>query len=218
LLSILTIYPLFRLFSVPLALLLLAAGIGACSSERKSVLGRTYQNIVARDNGYFLAREKLRATEATLYASRLNDYNRVLPLFPTLDEATVAKITADLDDIIKKASLPIQHQAGSAWTDDSYLVIGRARFYKQEYDEAAKTFRYINGSSEDANVKQEALIWLMRTYLALKEYDNAAAVSDVLDKEEGPHDRAGPRSHSEREKCRAGRSKKHGRAALHRYR
>lgn len=185
LLSILTTTPLIRLLSFPLALLLLIAGLGACSSERRSVVGRTYQNIVARDNGYFLAREKLRATETALYAARLNDYNRFLPLFPTLDDATVAKLTADLDDIIKKASLPIQHQAGSAWTDDSYLVIGRARFYKKEYDEAAKTFRYINGSSEDATVKQEALIWLMRTYLALKEYDNAAAVSDVLDKEEG---------------------------------
>lgn len=149
------------------------------------MVGRTYQNIVARDNGFFLAREKLRATEATLYAARINDYNRFLPLFPTLDDATVTKITADLDDIIKKASLPLQYQPGSAWTDDSYLVIGKARFYKKEFEEAAKTFRYINGSSEDAMVKQEALIWLMRTYLALKEYDNAAAVSDVLDKEEG---------------------------------
>ncbi len=149
------------------------------------MVGRTYQNIVARDNGYFLAREKMRATEATLYAARINDYNRFLPLFPTLDDATVTKITADLDDIIKKASLPLQYQPGSTWTDDSYLVIGKARYYKKEYAEAAKTFRYINGSSEDATVKQEALIWLMRTYLALKEYDNAAAVSDVLDKEEG---------------------------------
>ncbi|MBC6608607.1 tetratricopeptide repeat protein [Hymenobacter sp. BT188] len=178
--------PLFRLFSIPLALLLLlVAGMAACSSERKSVVGRTYRNIVARDNGFFLAREKMRTTEATLYAARINDYNRFLPLFPTLDDATVTKITADLDDIIKKASLPLQYQPGSAWTDDSYLVIGKARYYKKEYEEAAKTFRYINGSSEDATVKQEALIWLMRTYLAQKEYDNAAAVSDVLDKEEG---------------------------------
>ncbi|WP_084443859.1 type IX secretion system periplasmic lipoprotein PorW/SprE [Hymenobacter roseosalivarius] len=176
---------LFRLLLIPLTLLLLVAGIVACSSERKSVVGRTYQNIVARDNGFFLAREKMRATEVALYAARLNDYNRFLPLFPTLDDATVTKLTADLDDIIKKASLPLQYQAGSAWTDDSYLVIGKARYYKKEYEEAAKTFRYINGSSEDSDVKQEALIWLMRTYLAQKEYDNAAAVSDVLDKEEG---------------------------------
>ncbi|PJJ48634.1 type IX secretion system periplasmic lipoprotein PorW/SprE [Hymenobacter chitinivorans] len=177
-----TQYPLFRLLFAPVALLL---GVAACSSERKSLVGHAYENVVARDNGFFLAREKLRATEETLYKARVNDYNRVLPLFPTLDDATVGRVTADLDDIIKKASLPIQHRPGSDWTDDSYLVIGKARFYKKEYEDAGKTFKYVNTTTKDPNAKHEALIWLMRTFLALKEYDNAAAVSDILDKEQG---------------------------------
>ncbi|GAA4002352.1 hypothetical protein GCM10022408_12170 [Hymenobacter fastidiosus] len=159
--------------------------VGACSSERKSIIGHGYENIVARDNGFFLAREKLAATEATLYAARVNDYNRVLPLFPTLDDATVARVTADLDDIIKKASLPIQHRPGSEWTDNSYLLIGQARYYKKEFEDAGKTFKYVNTTSKDPNAKHEALIWLMRTFLATKELENAAAVSDLLDKEQG---------------------------------
>jgi TolA-binding protein len=85
-------------------------------------------------------------------------------------------VTADLDDIIKKASLPIQHRPGSDWTDDSYVLIGKARYYKKEYEDAGKTFKYVNSTSKDANAKHEALIWLMRTFLALKEYENAAAV------------------------------------------
>jgi hypothetical protein len=153
----LTKYPLFRLLYVPVVLLL-AAAVGACSSERKSIIGHGYENIVARDNGFFLAREKLRATEAELYKARVNDYNRVLPLFPTLDDATVGKATADLDDIIKKASLPIQHRPGSDWTDDSYLLIGKARYYKKEFEDAGKTFKYVNTTSKDANAKHEALI------------------------------------------------------------
>ncbi|TGE26339.1 tetratricopeptide repeat protein [Hymenobacter metallicola] len=165
-------------------------GVGACSSERKSVVGHAYENIVARDNGFFLAREKLRATEETLYKGRVNDYNRVLPLFPTLDDATVARVTADLDDIIKKASIPIQHRPGSDWTDDSYLLIGKARYYKKEYEDAGKTFKYVNTTSKSLNTKHEALIWLMRTFLALKEYENAAAVSDILDKEKGVEENA----------------------------
>ena len=179
-----TKYPPFRLLYVPLGLLL-AVAIAACSSERKSIIGHGYENIVARDNGFFLAREKLRATETTLYAARVNDYNRVLPLFPTLDDATVARVTADLDDIIKKASLPIQHRPGSDWTDDSYLLIGKARYYKKEYEDAGKTFKYVNTTSKDLNAKHEALIWLMRTFLATKELQSAAAVSDLLDKEQG---------------------------------
>ncbi|MBX0292721.1 hypothetical protein K3G63_19910 [Hymenobacter sp. HSC-4F20] len=174
-----------RLLSAPAAALLLAAGVAGCASERPSLIGHAYDNVVARDNAYFLAREKMLATEATLYKARINDYNRVLPLFPTLDDATVARVTADLEDIIKKASLPIQHRPGSDWTDDSYILVGKARFYKKEYEDAAKTFKYVNTTSKDANARHEALIWLMRTFLATKELDNAAAVSDILDKEQG---------------------------------
>ncbi|GGG45805.1 hypothetical protein GCM10011378_22500 [Hymenobacter glacieicola] len=175
-----------RLLSAPTAaFLLLAAGLAGCASERPSLIGHAYDNVVARDNAYFLAREKMLATEATLYKARVNDYNRVLPLFPTLTDATVTTVTADLDDIIKKASLPIQHRPGSDWTDDSYLLVGKARYYKREYEDAAKTFKYINTTSKDSNARHEALIWLMRTFLATKELENAAAVSDLLDKEQG---------------------------------
>lgn len=178
-------YLLFRLLSAPVAALLLAAGVGGCASERRSVVGHAYDNVVARDNAYFLAREKMRAVEATLYKGRQNDYNRVLPLFPTLDEAAVAKVSADLEDIVKKSSLPIQHRPGSDWTDDAYVLIGKSRYYKMEYEDAAKTFKYVNSTSKNPNAKHEALIWLMRTFVATKELDNAKAVSDLLDKEEG---------------------------------
>lgn len=177
---------LFRLVSVPGAALLLVASLIGCSSERRSLLGHTYDNIAARDNAYFLAREKMKTSELSLLEkSRVNDYNRVLPLFPTLDEATVGRIAADMEDIIKKASLPIQHRPGSDWTDDSYILIGKARYYKAEYEEAAKTFKYVNTTSQDPNARHEALIWLMRTFLATKELESASAVSDILDKEEG---------------------------------
>lgn len=149
------------------------------------MVGHAYDNVVARDNGYFLGREKLRTVEAKLYAARQNDYNRTLPLFPTLDEATVATVATDLEDVVKKASLPIQYRSASDWTDDAYILIGKSRFYKMEYEDAAKTFKYVNSTSKDPNAKHEALIWLMRTFLATKELENAKAVSDVLDKEQG---------------------------------
>ncbi|MBC6991466.1 tetratricopeptide repeat protein [Hymenobacter sp. BT491] len=186
----LTKHSLLRLLLVAAAFGLGVIGMVACSSERKSFTGRAYENVVARDNGYFLAREKLRAVEEILYKGRVNDYNRILPLFPTLDDASVAKVTADLDDIIKKASIPIQHRPGSDWTDDSYIVIGKARYYKKEYEDAIKTFKYVNTTSQDANAKHQALIWLMRSFIATKEYESAGAVSDILDREQGTEQNA----------------------------
>jgi tetratricopeptide (TPR) repeat protein len=159
-------------------------GVAGCASD-KSLVSHTLNNVAARDNGFFLAREKLAATEDLLYKGRVNDYNRVLPLFPTLDSSTVRATRADLNDIIKKASLPIQHRPGSDWTDDAYLLVGWARFYKMEFDDAVLTFKYVNSTSKDPFAKQEALIGLMRSFLVLKQLDNAKAVSDLLDREMG---------------------------------
>ncbi|MBO2029947.1 hypothetical protein J4D99_00980 [Siccationidurans ginsengisoli] len=162
----------------------LGVSAASCASD-KSILSHALNNVAARDNGFFLAREKLWATEATLYKGRNDDYNRVLPLYPTLDSTTVRATRADLNDIIKKASLPIQHRAGSDWTDDAYLLVGWSRYYKMEFDDAALTFKYVNSTSRDPFAKQEALIGLMRTFLITKQLDNAKAVSDLLDKEVG---------------------------------
>lgn len=159
--------------------------LSGCSAERHNVVARTYQNITARDNGYFLAREKMRAEEAKLYKERPNDYNRVLPLFPVVDSIKAIQLTTAMDEVTKKASLPIQRRGSSDWTDDAYILIGKTRFYKREFEDATKTFKYVNTTSKDPNARHEALIWLMRTYMVTKEWDNAAAVSDLLDKEEG---------------------------------
>ncbi len=168
------------------ALLLGLLGLAAagCASD-KNLVAHAVNNVAARDNAYFLAREKLHATEGKLYEGRVNDYNQTLPLFPTLDSGTVRANRADLNDIIKKASMPIQHRPGSDWTDDAYVLVGWARFYQMQFDDAVQTFKYVNSTSKDANAQHEALIGLMRTFVAKGEFESAKAVSDLLDKETG---------------------------------
>jgi tetratricopeptide (TPR) repeat protein len=165
-------------------LVLLGLGAAGCASD-KNLVSHAFNNVAARDNAYFLAREKLRGLEDKLYAGRINDYNQTLPLFPTLDSASVKANRPDLNEIIKKASMPIQHRPGSDWTDDAYILVGWSRFYQMQFDDAALTFKYVNSTSKDANAKHEALIGLMRTFVAQGELESAKAVSDLLDKEEG---------------------------------
>ena len=166
-------------------LVLLGLGAAGCASD-KNIVSHAFNNVAARDNAFFIAREKLRGLEDKLYATaRPNDYNQPLPLFPTLDSASVKASRADLNDIIKRASMPIQHRPGSDWTDDAYVLVGWARFYLMQFDDAALTFKYVNSTSKDDNAKHEALIGLMRTFMAQGELENAKAVSDLLDKEQG---------------------------------
>ncbi|GAA4046112.1 hypothetical protein GCM10022409_35230 [Hymenobacter glaciei] len=160
-------------------------GAAGCASD-KNIVSHAFNNVAARDNAYFIAREKLRGLEDKLYTtSRPNDYNQPLALFPTLDSASVRASRADLTDIIKRASMPIQHRPGSDWTDDAYILVGWSRFYLMQFDDAALTFKYVNSTSKDDNAKHEALIGLMRTFTAQGELESAKAVSDLLDKEQG---------------------------------
>ncbi|MDO7848775.1 hypothetical protein Q5H92_20585 [Hymenobacter sp. M29] len=167
-----------------LLVFLIGVGVAGCASD-KNLVAHAFNNVAARDNAYFLARQKLLLTEDKLYAGRINDYNQTLPLFPSLDSGTVRASRADLNDVIKKASMPIQNRPGSDWTDDAYIVVGWARFYEMQFDDAALTFKYVNSTSKDANAKHEALIGLMRTFVAQGEMESAKAVSDLLDKEQG---------------------------------
>ncbi len=159
--------------------------VGACSAERQGPVARAYHNLAARDNAYFMGREKLKAVEAALLKGMVSDYNKVLPVLVPVTEQTATGVSADLEDIVKKASLPIARHKKSNWTDDAYLLVGKARYYKAEFDEAEKVFKYVNTTGKEPNVRHAALVWLMRTFIQEKQYDNAVAVSDLLNKERG---------------------------------
>lgn len=154
-----------------------------CSVERSNPLSKTYHNTTARYNGYFLAREKLRAVEEALQTQMQYDYNQAIPIYPTIDSTTAKAAAADLEDIVKKASFPIQYHKNSKWIDDSYILIGRARYYQLDFADAARTFKYANTISKDKDARHEALVWLMRTYLQMEEEDNANQVSELLRRE-----------------------------------
>ncbi|MBC5775814.1 tetratricopeptide repeat protein [Pontibacter sp. KCTC 32443] len=166
-----------------LLILLVALLLGACSVERNNPLSKTYHNTTARYNGYFLAREKLRAIEEALQAQMQYDYNQFIPIYPTIDSTTAKAAAADLEDVVKKASFPIQYHKNSKWIDDSYILIGRARYYQLDFPDAARTFKYTNTISKDKDARHEALVWLMRTYLQMGELDNANQVSELLRRE-----------------------------------
>jgi tetratricopeptide (TPR) repeat protein len=181
----------------------LTVGISACSVEHNNALSKNYHNVLARYNGYFLAREKMKEVEASFIKSNIDNYDRVLDVFPLVTEAGSKGASAALEEIVKKASIPIQRHKNSQWVDDSYNLIGRARFYQQDYENAVQTFKYVisnqmakekNTPSEAKNGKDEmhtALIWLMRTYINTEEFDKVLAADEMLKKEtlNGPNTR-----------------------------
>lgn len=138
----------------------------------------------ARYNGYFYANQYIEEVYQSLEDGYDYNFNAVLKVFPDIDSGTVQGNEEKLDDAFKKASQVIEWYKTSDWTDDSYLLIGKIRHLRGQFQYAVETFQYINQVSKDDGARQAALIALMRTYMDMSEMDNAADVSNYLSLEE----------------------------------
>ncbi|MDX1628010.1 MAG: tetratricopeptide repeat protein [Fulvivirga sp.] len=167
--------------------LFLTLGVGillaSCSAERKNILSKAYHNTTAHFNAYFYARERIEEIEVIVENNYENDYNKILNIYPEIDSTLASSYQTQIEDCIKKASIAIQRHKNSRWVDDSYILIGLARFYDLDYVNAIKTFKFVNTESEDDAARHEALAHLLRTFTDAGEYSNAIAVSDYLKKE-----------------------------------
>ena len=90
---------------------------------------------------------------------------------------------AELEDVIKKASIVIQYHENSKWVDDSYNLIGLARMYGYDFPNAITTFKYVNTKGDDVNAKHWAIVNLMRTFIENNEFANAEEASNYLESE-----------------------------------
>lgn len=173
--------------SIPFTFFLLLIAVGvtsvSCSQESNSFVARTYHNLLARDNPFFLARERMKLIEVKVYDLKEDNYNVILHPMPPLDTNKTKALASQLDDIIKKASIPIRRHKNSDYVDDSYILVGRCRMYKGQFKMGIDTYKYMNANGKDDDDKIEGLIYLMRAYIAANQYDNAKTVSDYIEKQ-----------------------------------
>ena len=166
-----------------LFLYLILLGLISCSQDNTSFLGRGYHNTTAHYNAYYLAREKMKEVDLTIKTSQKDDYSKVLDVVTPITKETKGSVNANLEYIIKKAALPIKRHRNSKWVDDSYILVGKSRFYGGDYQLAIETFKYVNAKSEEPDSKHKALNLLMRTFIDSGSMDNATAVFDYLKKQ-----------------------------------
>ena len=161
----------------------IAVFICSCAAEKNNVMSNSYHNMTAHYNAYFIALEHIKSIEQTIADQYEWNYNLILPVFAQFDSTSANSFTDQIEDCVEKASLAIQRHKGSKWEDDSYVLVGKARFYSLDYPNAVETFKYVNTKGKDDDAKHEALVALMRTFVEYKESNNAIAVSDYLKKE-----------------------------------
>ncbi|GHE54206.1 type IX secretion system periplasmic lipoprotein PorW/SprE [Roseivirga thermotolerans] len=156
--------------------LLLIIALWGCNSKG-------YQNLNARYNGYFYADQYLNEVYQAFEERYAYNFDEILRIFPQIDSAIVKSNKEKLDDAFKKSSQTIEWWKASDWVDDSYLIIGKIRYLRAQWQFAIETFQYINQNSNDDPTRQKALIALMRTYMDMGNYDQAEEVAGFLDLE-----------------------------------
>jgi len=155
----------------------------SCSSNQNTITSDVYHNTTARFNGYFYAKEKVREVEKKILKSLDDDPNMILRLYPKLDTVLAKTYTKDTEEIIKMASISIQRHPNSRWLDNDYLLVGLARLYDCDFQNAIQTFKFVNTKSHDPNVRHQALVHLIRTFTEQGEYAKAEEAFQFLQKE-----------------------------------
>ncbi|MDT8412729.1 MAG: tetratricopeptide repeat protein [Vicingaceae bacterium] len=166
--------------------------LASCSRKKNTFTRRAYHNTTARYNGYFNAREILKADVKKLREEHRDDFSELIPLFIYPDETKSKSMYPNMERVIDKTtnvidrhSIYIKNEEHVRWIDDSYLLMGKARFYKQEFYIAIEVFEYVAKAYNKKPSGYEALIWLARTHLELNELKKAEAILKKLEEKKG---------------------------------
>jgi tetratricopeptide (TPR) repeat protein len=144
-LSVRTFFKHFFLLSlVALASVML---FSACVTTRKKGeakgLKLWYQNLTGKYNGYFNANVLLDESIDLLNEQHVDNYTKILEIYPYTVVDNPKAAAPSLDKAIEKVAVVGTIHRVSHWTDDSYLLMGKSQFLKQEYETAQETLEYL---------------------------------------------------------------------------
>lgn len=171
--------------SLIIILIIFASAYSGCKSSKKNTfIKRTYHNVTAHYNGYFNAKLRIDNAERQQEKAFQDKFEEILPIFKLEKPSATGGKNANsgnqaLDEAIKKASIVIQRHEISKWIDDCYFEIGRAHFYKKDYFTAAETFQFIAGKYKNTEPGNLSYIWLIKSYVILKKYQQAESVINI---------------------------------------
>jgi len=157
--------------------------LAACSPNQTSFTSNIYHNLTAHYNGYYYAYEGVGNVEATILKSLDDDHNLLLRLYPKLDTNLAKSYSKETEEIIKMASISIQRHPNSRWVYKNYIMVGLARLYDCQFQDAIQTFKYVNTKCNNPEIRHEALIHLIRTFTEQGEYQKADETIDFLSRE-----------------------------------
>ena len=116
-----------------------------------------------------------------------NNYNEILRVYNYGDKKQAKNLYPKMDRAIKKASIGIQKhsmyfgkQERVKYVKYSYLMMGKAHFYKHDFISARRVFDYVAKEFDEDPVHTEAYLWLAKTYIETERFQKAEATLNLL--------------------------------------
>lgn len=136
--------------------------------------------MTSRFNVNFNGKEALKDGEAEHAKLCQDNYIATLPIYNYPAKENLSSIYPAMDRVIEKGSKCIYKHSmyfkGKEYVkniDDAYLMMGKAYFYKQDYNHAQSVFNYILTTHKDGNCVEEAMIWNARCAMRLGYFGQA---------------------------------------------
>mgnify|MGYP006282202801 CR=1 FL=1 len=148
-----------------------AALVGALlGCGRGSFIGRQYDDFTAYYNTYHNAESAFEeGMESVTQSESSVDRAQYISIFPNPQTGSGG---ASFDKAIQKSADLLRNHSDSKWVDDALLLIGRARYYKQNYVGAAQKFREV--IALEGEREGEARFRLARTLIAADRFSEAS--------------------------------------------
>lgn len=166
----------------------------ACSTEKNTFVNRVYHQTTAKYNGLYNANELLYSAlknyrenkKEDLFdivsISQVPDKEEVMALYPALDTAIVkcTKVIS-LHAMPSAENLSKKKEEYNKWIDDNFITIGRAMYYRRDFDKSIKNFEFVRKFFHDDPSNYVATLWIARNQIQLGELGKAKLNLDKLD-------------------------------------
>lgn len=167
----------------------------SCSTEKNTLINRSYHGLTAHYNGYFNANELIRQSLNTYRESAKEDYYSILDVELVPNEDEVIGMYPALDTAIGKCKKVIQNHSMPSndrphlkkdehnnWIDENWITIGIASYYRRDYDAAMKNFLFVKKFYKNDPSLFVGELWMAKTNIAQGNLTKAKFNLDNLDK------------------------------------
>lgn len=165
-----------------------------CSTNKNAFVNRTYHGMTAKYNGYFNANELLTMAVSSYEKNRKEDFYDWLKIQPTPSEEESKSMYSAIDTAVVKCAKVIRNHSMpsadapkeaeyNAWIDENWLTIGKAYYYRRDFEKALKNFQFVKRFFQKDPSKYLSELWIARIYIEENRLTEALTILDELQQE-----------------------------------